>query len=257
MDLKSIFTLTGKSKILIIFMLCISAVGFIIAYFYYSGVNQSEDPRVVETKYMFLRYDKHIDNKQYGKAMQVLDSVQQILQRTPGYPESYELGIVYNNRASILLSMALYQTADSLEKSRQLQIAKCYLDTCITIYSDWMDKNENLSEKEILQELKLTFPEEDKAFKSKNYNKIIRKRVRDLQAAQQETPRRLSVSLTNLGIIQRHLYLQTEAMLSYEKAISLWKDNYTARSNFNVLMGLPPTDRSVINKLFPPNKGLN
>jgi hypothetical protein len=87
-----------------------------------------------------------------------------------------------------------------------------------------------------------------------NFSKIFHKRVDDLVLAQNETPRRLSVSFTNQGIVQRHLYKQNEAVESYIKAIKLWKDNFTARNNFNVLMGKPPKDRSIIDQLFPPDK---
>lgn len=256
MDWKSIFKLTRESKILIVFLICISVVGFTIAYFYYDSVNRSEDPRVLETKFMFMRYDKLIAGKQYMAGMAVMDSIQQILEKTPGYNDSYELGIVYNNRASILLSMALYETTDSIEKARQLQIANCYIDTCITIYKEWLNVNGKLTKEQIAAKVKPCFPENDKAFEGKNYENILDKRVDDLILAQKETPRRLSVAYTNLGIIQRHLYMQEKAMISYQRAILLWKDNNTASSNLNVLMGLPPEDRSMIEKLFPPDKGL-
>jgi hypothetical protein len=43
-------------------------------------------------------------------------------------------------------------------------------------------------------------------------------------------------------------------MESYITAIKLWKDNFTARNNFNVLMGIDPEDRSIVDQLFPPDK---
>jgi len=94
----------------------------------------------------------------------------------------------------------------------------------------------------------------DPAFKNRNYNKILNKRIDDLILARHETPRRLSVTYTNMGIVLRHQYKQNEAVECYIKAIKLWKDNYTARNNFNVLMGKPPEDRSIIDQLFPPVK---
>ena len=174
--------------------------------------------------------------------------------KVPGYKESYEPGIVYNNRGSAYLSMALYSSNDSIEKSRLLEISEKNIDSSIAIYNTWMDKNNNLTEAELFQIAEPFFPENDVAFKGRNLKKIIRKRAEDLVLAQKETPRRLSVCYTNLGIVQRHQYKQNEAAESYIKAIKLWKDNYTARNNFNVLMGKPPEDRSIIDQLFPPDK---
>ena len=133
-------------------------------------------------------------------------------------------------------------------------MAKMNIDSSIVIYNRWMDSYRELSEEELSEIIIPFFPENDVAFKGKNYRKVLRKRVDDLVLARKENPRRLSVCYTNLGTILRHQYKQSEAVENYIKAIELWKDNYTARNNFNVLMGKPPKDRSVINKLFPPDK---
>jgi tetratricopeptide (TPR) repeat protein len=191
---------------------------------------------------------------EFSSALPLLDSIENIFVKVPGYKESYEPGIVYNDRGSAYLSMALYGNKDSTEKFRLLELAEKNIDSAIVIYNVWLDKNSGLSKLELSQVVKPFFSENNLAFRGKNYSKIIRKRVDDLVLAQKETPRRLSVSYTNLGIVQRHQYKQNEAVESYIKAIKLWKDNFTARNNFNVLMGKPPKDRSIIDQLFPPDK---
>ncbi len=133
-------------------------------------------------------------------------------------------------------------------------MAKKNLDSSIVIYNTWLEKYGALPEEELFNYVRPFFPENDKAFKGRSYKKILQKRVDDLILAQKETPRRLSVCYTNLGIVLRHQYKQNEAVDNYIKAIKLWKDNFTARNNFNVLMGKPPRDRSIINQLFPPDK---
>jgi len=250
----SIFKITRETKIVLIGVACICAISFIVAYLYYSGINKSEDPRIVETKRMFGRYDTFIKDKNYEAATIVLDSIETIFLKVPGYSESYEPGIVYNNRASIYISKALYESNDSLEKHHLLDSAALQATKCIVFYNKWMERFGVLTKDQILALIKPYFDEKDEAFKGKNYKKILNKRVDDIILAQKETPRRLSVAYTNLGIIQRHQYKQKEAAESYLKAIALWKDNPTALSNLNVLYGKPPQDRSVLKKLFPPDK---
>jgi len=252
--LESIFKISKQTKKVLVGIFIIICISVLVAYIYYNGKNKGEDPRIVQTKYMFGQFDQLMKENKFSSALPLLDSIEIILVKVPGYIESYELGIVYNNRGSAYLSMALYGSKDSTERFRLLEIAKKNIDSSIFIYNTWLAKNSVLSKNEFLKNEKTFFSENDVAFKGRNYNKILRKRAEDLVLAQKETPRRLSVCFTNLGIILRHQYKLNEAVESYIKAIELWKDNYTARNNFNVLMGKPPKDRSIIDKLFPPDK---
>jgi len=252
--LKNLINISVPTKKVLIGIFIIICISLSVAYIYYSGKNRAEDPRVVETKFLFKQFDELMKINEFATALPLLDTIEMIFESVPGYSESYEPGIVYNDRGSAYLSMALYGEKDSLEKSILLTMARKNIDTAILIYSNWIEKNGDLSSEELIQVVLPYFLQDDIAFVNKNYNRIIRKRVDDLLLAQKETSRRLSVSYTNLGIIQRHQYLQEEAVESYTMAIKLWKDNFTARNNFNVLMGLPPKDRSIINKLFPPDK---
>ena len=246
--------ITKQTKYLLLGISIISGLSFLIAYIYYDGKNKAEDPRIVKTKYLFKEYEDLIKENKFDKALSVLDSVDSILKKVPGYKTSFEPGIVLNNRGSAYLSMALYKTTDSLERTIFLSFAKKNLDSSIVVYTNWLNKNEKLSKDELLNNEKPYFSVNNPEFRDRDYNKILNKRIDDLILAKNETPRRLSVSYTNLGIVLRHQYKQNEAVECYIKAIKLWKDNYTARNNFNVLMGKPPEDRSIIDQLFPPEK---
>jgi tetratricopeptide (TPR) repeat protein len=246
--------LSKQTKKVLAGILIIICISLLAAYLYYGSKNRSEDPRVVETKYLFKAYEDLMKEKRFDEAIRLMDSVEYIFLNTPGYQSSYELGIVYNNRGSAYLSIALYSNKDSIEKTLLLRLAKMQIDSSIAIYSTWMEKYGELGEEEILNIEKQYFLENDSAFKGKNHRRILKKRVDDLIMAQEETPRRLSVSYTNAGIILRHQFKQKEAAEYYIKAIELWKDNYIARNNFNVLMGKDPEDRSIIDQLFPPDK---
>jgi len=248
------FKLSKQTKKLLAGILIIIGISLLVACLYYGSKNRSEDPRVIETKNLFRDYEGLMKEKKYDEAIRLMDSAENIFLNTPGYPSSYELGIVYNNRGSAYLSIALYATKDSIEKTLLLRLAKTQIDSSIAIYSTWMKKYGTLGREEIFGIEKDYFHENDKAFEGKNRKKILNKRIDDLIMAQNETPRRLSVSYTNAGIILRHQFKQNEAADSYIKAIRLWKDNYVARNNFNVLMGIEPEDRSIIDQLFPPDK---
>ena len=252
--MKTIFKISDQTKKVLIGIIIIIGISFLVAYIYYTGKNEAEDPRIVQTKFMFREFNELMkDNKSYS-ALPLLDSIEYILRSVPGYKESYEPGIVYNDRGSAFLSIALYGTKDTTERIILLEKAKKNIDSAIAIYDTWIVQNRTLSKEELSERVRVFFPENDLAFKGKNYKSILKKRVEDLLLAQKETQRRLSVCFTNLGIVQRHQYKQNEAAESYIKAIQLWKDNFTARNNFNVLMGRAPHDRSIINKLFPPDK---
>jgi tetratricopeptide (TPR) repeat protein len=252
--LKNLFSISDQTKKVLTGIFIIVALSFLVAYIYYNGKNKAEDPRVVQTKYLFRQYDELMKKGDYYSALPLLDDIEKILIKVPGYPESYEPGIVYNNRGSAYLTIALYAGKDSSESARLLELAKKNIDSSILIYNSWIGKTGALSRDELLHYVKPFFPEDEPAFRGARYERIVKKRVADLVLAQKETSRRLSVCYTNLGIVFRHQHKQDEASESYIKAIQLWKDNYTARNNFNVLMGKPPRDRSVINKLFPPDK---
>ncbi len=252
--MKKILTLSPYTKKVLLGIFIIISLSLLVAFIYYNGKNRAEDPRIVRTKYMFLEYDNLMKENQFTSAMALLDRIDSIILMVPGYSESYERAIVFNNKGSACLGMALYNTSDSTEKSRLLTIAKTNIDSSITIYNNWINKYSALSEDELYETINSFFPESDPAFNGKNLKKIMKKRVEDLETAQKESPRRLSVCYTNRGAILRHQYLQDEAVKNYVKAIELWRDNYTARNNFNVLMGKPPKDRSIINQLFPPDK---
>lgn len=243
-----------QHKTLLLVLSGITAISFAFAYFYYQAKNSAEDPRTVGAKYVLKQYDELIAEKKYSDVFPLLDSIEAVFNKVPGYSTSFELGIVYNNRGSAFLSMALYEVKDSTEKLQLLNFAHKNLDTCILIYRRWIDSFRNYTREQWLKEVSPGFSSDDPAFQGKDAEAILNKRVDDLLLAQKETPRRLSVAYTNLGIVQRHKYMQAEAMDSYILAIKLWKDNFTARNNFNVLMGIDPEDRSIVDQLFPPDK---
>ncbi len=111
-----------------------------------------------------------------------------------------------------------------------------------------------LSKEQIKKRISPFFNPSDPSLAGMNRQKVLEKRVKSIQDAQIETSRRISVSLTNLGMINRYRGELEEARKNYEKAISLWERNYTAHDNLNILLNQPVKKRSMISKLFPPER---
>lgn len=243
---------TGTKKIFLV-MLSVAVTAIIIASIYYNNQNEMEDPRIIPAKKMLIRFDKLMSDQEYSKVFSLLDSIEEIFVLTPGYSDSYEMGVVYNNRGSAYLTMALYIATDSLKKMSFLDEAEKNIEKSINYYENWIDSTKDYERDEIYENLIFSFKNET-FFKEKKTEKIINKKVEDILLAKIETPRRLSVSYTNLGIVKRHQWRQEDAIKCYNTALSLWKENNTAKNNLNTLLKLPTEEPSIIDQLFPKDR---
>ncbi|MBN1108705.1 MAG: hypothetical protein JXA55_08040, partial [Bacteroidales bacterium] len=148
----------------------------------------------------------------------------------------------------------LYDTTlSNNEKNTLLNLALEYCDSGIYIYNRWIAEWGSLTQDEIEARLVPFMRREDPAL-SHNFESIFKRRTKNILMAQTETPRRLSVSLTNKATIYRHLMKPDSAQLLYREALLLWKENRIARSNMSVLTGGEPVKPSIIESLFPPDK---
>ncbi|MBE0679321.1 MAG: hypothetical protein IH592_11215, partial [Bacteroidales bacterium] len=158
-------------------------------------------------------------------------------------------------KCSGLLLMALYDsTMTEPEKETLLELSVTYCDSSIAVYKRWLDEWGELPEEEVARRVHDEMDENDVAFAGLNYRRISGKRVSDIMLARIETPRRLSVSYTNKATAYRHLMIQDSALVWYDRALALWKDNRTAESNLSVLLGGEPVKPGLIKTLFPPDR---
>ncbi len=229
------------------------------AVIHYSKINKSEDPRVIEARELLLKYEKGLESDQYGEAMSILNAMEIIYLNTPGYGKSFELGVVLNNKATIHLvkletNLLTEEKINKEEMADELFTAEKYTKEAIAIYENWLTQMGTLTPESIYKKIKPTFDPKDPVLMKVNLENVINKRVNDLVLAQVETKRRLSVTYANLGVISRYKGELQEAKEQYEKAISLWDRNYTAKDNLNVLMSQPVEKRSMINRIFPPER---
>ncbi len=229
------------------------------AVFHYGQINRSEDPRVIEARELLLKYEKGLESDDYGEALSILHAMESIYLRTPGYDKSYEIGVIQNNKASIYLvkletAILSEEKVERAEMLETLSIAEKYTQNALQIYEQWLEEMGSLSREEIDKRIRPTFDPEDPYLKKANIENVITKRVDDIILAQVETKRRLSVTYANMGVVSRYKGELEEAKAYYEKALTLWDRNYTAKDNLNILMNQPIEKRSMIDRLFPPER---
>lgn len=232
----------------------VTLIAVFIAWWYYRGVNASEDPRILPARDYLMRSDRCMQEGKYPEAMMLTDSAAAIITALPCYKDSYEMGVLENNRGSASLGMAIYQPGDSLRKQELLVQAEKHIRMAIAVYEQWLARYRSSSREQLVRESTGCFQKDDPALEGKDLNALIEKRADDLELARVETPRRLSVAWSNLGMIQRHQYQQDSALESYLKALRIWKRNPTAKNNLNTLLGRPMEDESILEQLFPPDR---
>ncbi len=255
MRLNELLIISRGTKVIIGITFSVSLLAIIFAFFYYRSINRAEDPRVRKAREALFAYDQASGSINSFKAFHFLDSARFYYLSLPDYAASFEIGLIHNNKCSALLLMALYDsTAGEAEKSRLLGLSLRYCDSSIVNYRNWLEEWEGLSREAINDKVIPFMKMNDPVFNGLNFNKVLSGRIKYIETAQTETSRRLSVSLTNKGTIYRHKLLPDSALLCYQEALTLWKDNRTAKSNMSVLMGGEPVNPSLIESLFPPDR---
>ena len=250
----SILNITKGTKTVILVMTVLVLIGVYIAYVYYDGINNAEDPRVIKAKYQYKAYNEFVNQNNFEAVFATLDTIENIYSEFSDYRNSYEMGVVYNNRSAVWITIALRAVSENNDRSSYLDSAKIYSEKSIKIYESWINEYEKLTKNDILNNIKKYYSESDPVYADNDLIKIIDKRADDIVLAQNETLKRLSVAYTNLGIIQRHLAEYDNAMASYKRALELWKANRSAKNNINILLGRPVEEASTIEKLFPEDK---
>lgn len=241
---------------LILIMFVLVFIGLGAAYFYYSGINRWVDPRIKGARELYEKYNGYAQSAQYDSVFWLMDTIQAIYSSTAHYRESYETGVLYNNRAAAYLSMFLqpdqeYPGSDSPEI---LQHATKLAEQSISIYTRWLDEFGDKDEEDILNRIEPAFTDGLEAYRLEEQQAFLAHRAKEIADARTETRRRLSVSYTNLGTIKRHQQAYDSAVICYKEAMALWDQNLTAENNLNILLNRPLKKRNLLQKLFPPEK---
>jgi len=240
---------------LVLLMSAIAFTGILIAFIYYNNINKSVDPRIIEARSLYEKYNGYTQNNDFISIFSLMDSIESIYHSNLHYKDSYETGVLYNNRAASYLTMALYSNdIDSIAQDSLFDLAEISSKKSIEIYLNWLEIYQNKSNKEIESLIASNFYVGLEKYDARKQAKFLKSRLKEILDAQKETERRLSVSYTNLGIVYRHKMEYELAANSYLKALELWENNLTAENNLNALLGRPQKKRTMLQKLFPPDK---
>jgi len=246
------------SRALIFIMCALAFCGVIVSYYYYKSINESADPRIEKARTLYEKYNIYAQNNEFDSIFRLMDSIELIYTSVDHYKDSYEVGVLYNNRAASFLTIGLFSKNIKINVQDSLiDQAKNGAEKSIDIYQKWLERFQDKSIAEIENIVSRNFYVGLENYNPDQIKKYLKNRIKEIQDSQAETIRRLSVSYTNLGVIHRH-YLQYESAANcYKKAIDLWDRNLTAENNLNVLLGRPMKKRSFIQKLFPPDRDQN
>jgi len=247
---------------MVVIMVIVVVIGIVIAKNYYGNANRSVDPRITQARELYAGYDSYARSGDYYRIFALLDSIEQIYYSTPHYRDSYELGVLDNNRAAALMTIALY--GDSIPATSNpwsdwptdsvVGLAATYVNRAISTYDHWDSRFNNKSEKQIMEMIEPLFKEGFEKVEPDLLQKYFNTRVSEIQKAVVENSRRLSVCYTNLGLVYRYQGDYGEAARQYEKALSLWDRNLDAENNLNKMLNHPLKKRNFIQKMFPPDR---
>lgn len=255
MSIKDLFIISRGTRIILAITISVTTLAVIFAFFYYRGVNRSEDPRVSDARRYMSEYDRMAGGIDSYRWFYLLDSAGAVYSGIPGYRNSWETGVIFNNKCGGFLLMALYDSTVTGDQQRSLlELSVSYCDSSIAVYKRWLDEWDRLPDDELARRVLEDMKQSDSAFAGLNFRKIAGKRIKDVRLARIETQRRLSVSYTNKATAYRHMMMQDSALILYEKALALWKENRTAESNLSVLLGGEPVKPGLIRSLFPPDR---
>src|SRR5665648_563892 len=107
MQLRELLIISKGTKVIIAITFSVSIMAIIFAFFYYRNINNSEDPRIRKARELLLQYDKLSGRLNSFEVFPLLDSAGAIFKSIPDYESSFETGLIYNNKCSALLLMAI------------------------------------------------------------------------------------------------------------------------------------------------------
>ena len=220
------------------------------------------DPRILEARELYSTYNGMAQEGDYYRVFALLDSIERIYKQHDHYRNSFELGVLDNNRAAALLTLALHSETiapaahpfPGISSDSLVNLAEVHVNRAIRTYTEWHDLYASKSSRQILQTIEKEFLEGLEQAEPGLRSKYLEARVDEIKVAVMENDRRLSVCFTNLGLVHRHMGDNESAVKQYEKAIELWDRNLEAENNLNRLLNRPLKKRNLIQKLFPPGR---
>lgn len=243
------------ARTLIITMGVLVLVAIIISRKYYMDQEASVDPRIKPARELYEKYNSFAASNQFDSIFYLMDTIEGIYTSTDHYASSFELGVLYNNRAAAWLTLGVFgDYYDDWERDSLVAEAETAVRTSINIYETWRENLGDLNELQVRQAIVDDFTSGLGGYSAEEREIFLETRIAEIAEAQAELDRRMSVSYTNLGIVYRHREVYDSAAICYKKALELWDRNLTAENNLNSLLGRPQKKRNFIERMFPPER---
>jgi len=102
------FLKNKSTRVLLQIISALVLLSLLISYFYYKNVNQSIDPRIVDARKLYERYNEFAQQNKYDSVFWLMDNIEGIYNKVDHYQNSYEIAVLYNNRAASYLTQALH-----------------------------------------------------------------------------------------------------------------------------------------------------
>jgi len=238
-------------RALIYVMMALVIITMVLARFHYRRENRAVDPRIVPARKLYEGYNALAAANDYAGVINLLDTIEHIYRQIPHYAGSFEICVLENNRAAVYLTLGLsYDSLSSpfhfMGQDSLMALGESAARKSISGYEEWQKRYEGKDERAIRQAVQSGF--------GTGFEPYLDNRIGEITKAIEETPRRLSVSYTNLGLAYRYREDYQEAASCYQQAIDLWEDNLTAENNLNILLGRPLKKRNFLQKMFPKSK---
>ncbi|MBE0640814.1 MAG: hypothetical protein IH599_02180 [Bacteroidales bacterium] len=256
--------LSASGKIVLI-MTVVVAVASVIIWRHYRNLNAGVDPRIIKARELYGSYNASVAAGDYPAVLALLDTAEEIYSGIPHYADSWEMGVLRNNRAALCLTIALY--ADSIPAENHpfpgvgqdslITLTADHLAIAMKIYESMDDQYGGLTQEQIAEQIRDEFLDGLEDYESEAQDRFIETRAKEIINALTEKDMRMSVCHTNLGIVARYRTDYEGAIEHYQTALRLWDRNLEAENNLNSLLGLPLKKRNFLQKLFPPQRGSN
>ena len=246
----------GKSaRTLILIMGVLVILVVIILQKQYRIQDASVDPRIKPARELYKSYNGFTAANQFDSVFALMDTIEYIYRATDHYANSFEVGVLYNNRAAAWLTMGLYgEYYRAPERDSLVEKAETAVQKGIGIYESWKNEFKDLDESQVRRAISESFMKGLDTYNVEERERFLNSRIAEITEAQAEINRRLSVGYTNLGMVYRHREKYDSAAICYEKALELWDRNLAAENNLNTLLGQPHRKRNFIERMFPPER---
>lgn len=253
-----------SKRAVILAMIALSAVVVIFSYFYYGGKNKQADPRILPAREMYAEYNNLTAQNNFDQTYSLLKKIDEVYFGVKHYASSFERGVLFNNKAAAIITIAMVKDSTArnkippefrdISKDSLINIAEKTVQNSINMYRAWFNKYENKTEDEITRMIESEFLVGLSNYSIEEQRDYLVNRIEEISTALSEKNRRMSVSLTNLGMVYRHQMKYELAVKSYKEAVDLWSENLTAKNNMNALLGRPMEKNSPLRKIFPKDK---